>query len=125
MQEYSYTDNGSEIVEWIPVGAGCGKSLSACLADAKAKGLTWDESKLPEVDAVAIGQKFVVAQGYGADEKIICLNKLLKIQGEGTMVEHPKLVTTYTWLETVQAMAVAGSIQFPPAPHTFEEVVAE
>jgi hypothetical protein len=29
------------------------------------------------------------------------------------------------WLQTVKGMAIAGSVQFPPAPFTFEEVVSE
>jgi hypothetical protein len=71
------------------------------------------------------GTRFVQNAGYGADEKVICLNKLLKVIEANALASYPKLVATYTWLETVQAMAVAGQVNFPPAPHTFEEVVAE
>ena len=121
---YSYTHDGKEIGEWYPTG-GMGKPLADCLAEAKAKGLTWDESKLPEADTVALGQKFVVDQGYGADEKVILLNKVLKAQQAGTLASLPKLTAAYTWIETVQGMAVAGSATFPSAPFTFEEVVTE
>ena len=112
-------------MEWLPCGAGCGKSLAANLAEAKLKGLTWDESKLPEQDTVKLAQNFVQSQGFGADEKIICLNKLLKIKAAGSLSSNPKLVATYNWLETVQAMAVAGQSNFPTIPFTFAEVVLE
>jgi len=74
---------------------------------------------------IALGAAWVRSAGYGADEKVICLNKLLKVKDANELATHPKLVATYTWLETVQAMAVAGQTAFPPAPHTFEEVVSE
>ena len=35
MKEYNYTDNGKEIMEWIPCGTGCGKSLADNLAERK------------------------------------------------------------------------------------------
>jgi hypothetical protein len=71
------------------------------------------------------GKRFVQNAGYGADEKVICLNKLLKVKDQNALASYPKLVACYAWLETVQAMAVAGQVNFPPAPHTFEEVVSE
>ena len=49
MQEYNYTDNGKEIVELFPCGEGCGKTLAATLAEAKARGLSCDKAILPEV----------------------------------------------------------------------------
>lgn len=55
MQAYQYTDNGSRIIDWVPTGEGCGKSLNDCLAEAKAKGLSWNESELP-FDAAAAAQ---------------------------------------------------------------------
>ena len=78
-----------------------------------------------QADCIAIGKQQVQNAGYGADEKVICLNKLLKVKDQNALASYPKLVACYTWLETVQAMAVAGQVNFPPAPHTFEEVVAE
>lgn len=75
--------------------------------------------------AIEQGGAWVVAQGFDADRKVILLNKLLKVKERGATADYPKLVALYTWMETVQAMAVAGQTDFPPAPHTFEEVVAE
>lgn len=84
------------------------------------------EPQLPtQADCIALGKQHVTNSGYGADEKVICLNKLLKVKDQNALASYPKLVAVYTWLETVQAMAVAGQTTFPPAPHTFEEVVSE
>jgi hypothetical protein len=52
-------------------------------------------------------------------------DKLLEKKEAGTLDDYPKLVATYTWLKTIQATALAGSITFPPSPHTFDEVLAE
>jgi hypothetical protein len=86
---------------------------------------TPEPQPLTQADCIALGKQHVQNAGYGADEKVICLNKLLKVKDQNALASYPKLVATYTWLETVQAMAVAGQVNFPPAPHTFEEVVAE
>lgn len=48
MQEYQYTHNGTEIIDWVPCGPGCGKTFKDCIAEAKERGLTWDTDKLPE-----------------------------------------------------------------------------
>jgi hypothetical protein len=74
---------------------------------------------------IEAGKQHVTKQGYSADEKVICLNALLKAKETDSLASHPKLVAVYTWMETVQAMAVAGQNRFPVAPHTFEETVQE
>lgn len=75
--------------------------------------------------AIHLGTKHVRDAGFDADRKVILLNKLLKAKEENTVANFPKLVALYGWMETVQGMAVAGQTMFPPAPHTFEEVIAE
>jgi hypothetical protein len=52
-------------------------------------------------------------------------DKLLEKKEAGTLDDYPKLVATYTWMKTIQATALAGSITFPDSPHTFDEVLAE
>jgi hypothetical protein len=74
---------------------------------------------------IRAGERFVSGQGFTADRKVILLNKLLAVKEADDLAAHPKLVALYTWFETVQAIAVAGGIAFPTAPHTFEEVIAE
>jgi len=76
---------------------------------------------------LAQGAAFVTGKGFDADKKVILLNKLLKVkeQGEQALAAFPKLVALYTWMETVQGMAVAGQTMFPQPPHTFEEVISE
>ncbi len=71
------------------------------------------------------GAAYVTAKGFDADKKVILLNKLLSVKEAEALAAHPKLVALYTWFETVQGMAIAGQTMFPPAPHTFEEVIAE
>lgn len=48
MNEYQYTNNGSEITGWFQCGTGCGKTLDACLTEARLLGLTWKVDDLPE-----------------------------------------------------------------------------
>ena len=74
---------------------------------------------------IAAGAAHVLRAGFDADRKVILLNKLLKAKEENTVADFPTLVALYTWMETVQSMAVAGQTNFPPSPHTFEEVIAE
>jgi hypothetical protein len=52
-------------------------------------------------------------------------DKLLEKKEAGTLEDYPKLVAVYTWMKTIQATALAGSITFPDSPHTFDEVLAE
>lgn len=74
---------------------------------------------------IAAGAAHVLRAGFGADEKVILLNKLLRAKDTDALATVPKLVALYAWMETVQAMAVAGHVYFPSAPWTFEEVIAE
>jgi hypothetical protein len=52
-------------------------------------------------------------------------DKLLEKKEAGELANYPKLVAVYTWMKTIQATALAGSITFPDSPHTFDEVLAE
>lgn len=74
---------------------------------------------------IAAGAAFVKWVGFDADKKVILLNKLLSVKEADKLAEYPKLAALYAWMETVQGMAVAGQTNFPPHPHTFEEVIAE
>lgn len=115
-----WTKNGlkGKIVE-----RGFGTEATSEAAFATAHGIT--PAVLTQAECIALGQQHVASHGYGPDEKIICLNKLLKMKEAGDPQNHPKMLAVYTWMETVQAMAVAGQSLFPPAPHSFEEVIAE
>lgn len=74
---------------------------------------------------IQAGADFVNQSGFDADRKVILLNKLLKAKEDGTVANFPKLAALYTWMETVQSMAVVGQTFFPKAPHSFEEVIKE
>lgn len=126
--QYQYTDNGREILEWIPAGLNGGQTLADCLAEAKAKGLTWDEEKLPEVEpiqCIALGEAHVANSGFTASRLVTLMDSLMQAKEANALAAHPKLVALYTWLQTVKGMAVAGQVNFPPAPYTFEEVISE
>jgi hypothetical protein len=53
------------------------------------------------------------------------LKKLLTAQATDKLDAIPKTLAVAAWVETVKGMALAGQLNFPPAPHTFEEVVTE
>jgi hypothetical protein len=74
---------------------------------------------------IAQGADYVTRKGFDADRKVILLNKLLQVKEADALASKPKLVALYTWMETVQGMAVAGQTMFPQPPHTFEEVISE
>ena len=53
------------------------------------------------------------------------LKKLMTAQMSGNLAAVPKTVAVATWVETVKAMAMAGQLDLPEPPHTFDEIVAE
>jgi len=53
------------------------------------------------------------------------LQKLLPAQAAGRMEDIPKTVAVSGWVEMVKAMALANRSNFPPAPYTFAETLAE
>lgn len=66
MQEYQYTHNWIEIIDWIPCGPGCGKTLKDSLVEAKERGLTWDANKLPESITSRAQTKLVIMRRLDA-----------------------------------------------------------
>jgi len=71
------------------------------------------------------GEAHVANARLSAARLVTLMDLLLQTKDANALESKPKLVALYTWLQTVKAMAIAGSVQFPPAPHTFEEVVSE
>jgi hypothetical protein len=74
---------------------------------------------------IVLGERAVEAAGLTASRLVTLIDLLLRVQAGETLGEHPKLVALYDWLQTVKSLALAGVTEFPAAPHTFEEVVAE
>jgi hypothetical protein len=74
---------------------------------------------------IALGEDHVIRSGFTADRKVILLNKLLKVKEDSAVADFPKLTALYTWMETVQQMAVSGQTFLPKAPYSFEEVIKE
>jgi len=52
-------------------------------------------------------------------------SKIFQHTAAGTLAAIPKTVAAATWVQTVKAMAIAGQTNFPPAPNTVAEVLAE
>ena len=86
-----------------------------------------------QAECIALGEQHVLNAGITGFRLAALQNRLLETKAAceaatppiDIAVAKPKMVTLYTWLKTVEAMAVAGQTAFPPAPHTFEEVVSE
>jgi len=76
-------------------------------------------------DPIALGEAWVRGAGLTAARLVTLMDLLLQTKEADALASKPKLTALYTWLQTVKAMAVAGQTAFPPAPHTFEEVVSE
>lgn len=84
-----------------------------------------DAATLSVADTVAAGEAHVAGAGLTAARLVTLFDALMEAKQADALASKPKLVALYTWLKTVKGMAVAGMTAFPPAPHTFEEVVAE
>jgi hypothetical protein len=81
-------------------------------------------SMTPE-QKIQVGEQHVAKAGLTGARLVTLMDLLLQVKEADALASKPKLVALYTWLQTVKGMAIAGSVQFPPAPHTFEEVVSE
>lgn len=78
-----------------------------------------------QAECIALGESHVLNAGITGFRLAALQNRLLETKEANALADHPKMVALYTWLKTVEAMAIAGATEFPPAPHTFEEVVIE
>jgi hypothetical protein len=76
-------------------------------------------------DKIREGERHVEQAGFTAARLVTLMDLLMTTKEADALASRPKLVALYTWLQTVKATALAGSIQFSEAPHTFEEVVSE
>lgn len=74
------------------------------------------------VRCVRSGKNWVAAV-IPVDDQIMLLSEVMKHQANPSA--RPKLFALYQWTETVKAIALSGSVEFPPAPHTVAEVLAE
>jgi hypothetical protein len=74
---------------------------------------------------IALGRKAVEAAGIDGFNMAVLQDMLLTTKEADALASKPKLVALYTWLQTVKGMAIAGQVNFPPTPHTFEEAVSE
>jgi hypothetical protein len=81
-------------------------------------------SMTPE-QKIAAGEQHVAKAGLTGARLVTLMDLLLTTKEANALASKPKLVALYTWLQTVKATALAGSVSFPAAPHTFEEVVSE
>jgi hypothetical protein len=88
------------------------------LAEKRAASMTLEQK-------IAAGERHVAAAGLTGERLVTLMDILLQTKEANALARKPKLVALYTWLQTVKGMAIAGIVQFPPAPHTFEEVVSE
>jgi hypothetical protein len=74
---------------------------------------------------IVAGERHVERQGYTAARLVTCFDLLLRAKEAGVLEQRPKLVAVYGWLQGVKAVAASGRAVFPPAPHKFEQLLAE
>ncbi|MFZ4536909.1 hypothetical protein [Propionivibrio sp.] len=74
---------------------------------------------------IAAGEQHVANAGLTGARLVTLMDLLLTTKEADALASKPKLVALYTWLQTVKSMSIAGVVTFPPAPHTFEEVIGE
>jgi hypothetical protein len=80
---------------------------------------------MPLEQKIRFGEQFVENAGFTAQRLVTLMDILLHVKENNQQQQHPKLMATYTWLQTVKQMVLQGNANFPPAPHTFEEVLSE
>ncbi|MCK9587903.1 MAG: hypothetical protein M0Q93_00905 [Terrimicrobiaceae bacterium] len=101
------------------------KTMAEKMAAAQAARLAERATTMTPAEKIALGEQAVEAAGLTGTRLVTLMDLLLQTKEANALASKPKLVALYTWLQTVKHMAIAGSVAFPPAPHTFEEVVSE
>ena len=109
------------------------KTMVEKMAIAQAARLAERAASMTPEQKIQAGEAHVLNAGITGFRLAALQNRLLETKAAceaatppiDITVAKPKLVALYTWLKTVEAMAIAGSMAFPPAPHTFEEVISE
>ena len=87
--------------------------------------ITINQNKVIAPDTITLGKRWVLAQGFEADDLVTMFEMLWAADKSGTLESKTKLKATYAWLMTVKGMAKSGAAEFPSAPFTFKEVVTE
>lgn len=82
-------------------------------------------ANLTPTQKIILGEQHVEKSGLTGSRLVTLMDLLLQVKEADALGSHPKLVALYTWLQTVKGMAIAGNVEFPVCPHTFEEVVSE
>ena len=100
-------------------------SLTEKLSAERKESIAQRANEMSPSEKLMAGIEHVQESGFDPGKWVILLNKLLKARMENTVDSKPKLVAIYSWMETVESMAVAGNLDFPPAPYTFEEAILE
>lgn len=101
------------------------RSLAQAMAIRRAALLAERAASMTPEEKIRYGEQFVEQAGFSAARLVTLMDLLLQTKEANALGSKPKLVALYTWLQTVKGMAIAGQTAFPPAPHTFEEVVSE
>jgi hypothetical protein len=101
------------------------QTMQEKMAAAQAAKLAERAASMTPEQKIALGEKHIANAGFTGSRLVMLMDLLLQVKEAGALATKPKLVTLYTWLQTVKAMGIAGAVQFPPAPHTFEEVISE
>lgn len=70
------------------------------------------------------GEQFV-SRFFNADRKVTLLDMLLQFKEAGNLESKPKLVAVYQWMQTVKGMAIAGQLDFPEPPFSFDQILTE
>jgi len=112
------------VVFYFLIG-GALKTMEEKIAIEQAARLAERAATMTPEQKIAAGEQAVASAGLTGSRLVTLMDLLLQTKEANALAAKPKLVALYTWLQTVKATALAGSVVFPPAPYTFEEVVSE
>ena len=89
-------------------------------------GWTYKNGQLsaPEIDHIALAEAHI-EKYFSAFGLMEGLRKMIHAEAAGNLESIPKTVAVSAWVDEVKRLALEKKTEFPPAPYTFEETLAE
>jgi hypothetical protein len=78
----------------------------------------------PVIDHIALAEAHI-EKYFSAFGLMEGLKKMIHAETAGTLESIPKTVAVSAWVDEVKRLALEKETQFPPAPYTLEETLAE
>jgi len=96
------------------------------VSDTAGIGWTYQNGQLasPAIDYIALAEAHI-EKYFSAFGLMEGLRKMIHAEATGNLESIPKTVAVSAWVDEVKRLALEKKTNFPPAPYTFEETLAE